>query len=80
MNKISDENIRKIHELGKAGCTNNYISKLLRIDRGTVSKYLKQINITKGQKYIVDHHYFDEIDTEGKAYFLGLLFADGCNY
>jgi len=26
-----------------------------------------------------DEHFFDIIDTEAKAYFLGLLFADGCN-
>ena len=27
-----------------------------------------------------NEHYFDIIDTEDKAYFLGLLWADGCNY
>lgn len=29
--------------------------------------------------YPVDHNYFDLIDSESKAYFLGLLYADGCN-
>lgn len=28
-------------------------------------------------KYIFNYNYFDEINTEGKAYFLGLIFADG---
>lgn len=33
----------------------------------------------KGQnKFNINHNYFDEINTEEKAYFLGLLFADGC--
>jgi len=31
-----------------------------------------------GYKYKVNHHYFDEIDTEYKAYMLGLIYADGC--
>lgn len=31
-------------------------------------------------KFTLNHHYFDDIDTEDKAYFLGLLYADGCNY
>lgn len=30
-----------------------------------------------GYKYKVDHEYFDEIDTEYKAYILGLIYADG---
>lgn len=32
------------------------------------------------RKYAVDISYFDNIDTPNKAYFLGLLYADGCNY
>ena len=32
------------------------------------------------RKYDVDDAYFDIIDTQDKAYFLGLLYADGCNY
>lgn len=30
-------------------------------------------------KYYYNENYFDQIDTEDKAYFFGLLFADGCN-
>lgn len=29
--------------------------------------------------YITNNTYFDNIDTEDKAYFLGLIYADGCN-
>ena len=31
------------------------------------------------RKYNIDETFFDVIDTEEKAYFLGLLYADGCN-
>lgn len=31
-------------------------------------------------KYKVNHEYFENIDSENKAYFLGLLYADGCIY
>lgn len=30
-----------------------------------------------GYKYKVNHHYFDEIDSEYKAYILGFIYADG---
>lgn len=32
------------------------------------------------RKYNLNQNYFDVIDNENKAYFLGLLYADGCNY
>lgn len=36
------------------------------------------VQISK-RKYKLNENYFDSIDTEKKAYFLGLLYADGCN-
>lgn len=32
------------------------------------------------RKYSLNENYFESIDSEDKAYFLGLLFADGCNH
>lgn len=32
------------------------------------------------RQYSLNEKFFDIIDTEQKAYFLGLLYADGCNY
>lgn len=34
---------------------------------------------SKYGKYAVNEHYFDNIDNEWKAYWLGFLYADGCN-
>src|SRR5699024_9205607 len=38
---------------------------------------LKNVS-TYRQKYKINHNFFDEIDTEEKAYWLGFLYADGC--
>lgn len=51
----------------------------------SINKFLRKNNVvirgldTTQRKYILNEHYFDQIDTEEKAYFLGLLYADGCN-
>lgn len=40
-----------------------------------------EINVSRShRKYSVDESYFDVIDTPNKAYVVGLLSADGCNY
>ena len=46
----------------------------------TVSRLLKQqgVNIDR-YTYHFNEHYFDNIDSQYKAYILGLLWADGCN-
>lgn len=31
------------------------------------------------RKYAIDESYFEKVDTPNKAYFLGLIYADGCN-
>ena len=66
---------------------NNYVSNRkstydiandLGISRVTVGKYLRENNIKiSHQKYKFDEEYFKEIDTSNKAYFLGLIYADG---
>lgn len=47
----------------------------------TVSKYLKLNNIDLDRyKYDINHSWLDKIDTPEKAYFIGLMFSDGCVY
>lgn len=40
-----------------------------------------EVNLSKAhRKYDIDESYFDVIDSQNKAYIIGLLSADGCNY
>lgn len=80
------EEKKKICEMYLSG---NYkciqIAKELNKHQSTVGKILKQYNIKVDQsksnrKYTINEHYFDNINSEDKAYFLGLMYADGCNY
>lgn len=59
-----------------------HLAKMYGITNFGILSILKSagIPIKKGyRKYTLDETYFDEIDTEKKAYFLGLLYADGHN-
>lgn len=52
---------------------------------GRVSRLLKNnsVALTRApykRKYTLNENYFDEIDSEEKAYFLGWLFTDGSNF
>ena len=54
-------------------------AKKFNIHRSTLSKYLKEYDLYKDKrKYKVDENFFEKIDTEEKAYWLGFLTADGC--
>lgn len=56
------------------------IAKRFNVTRNTVYNILKSNNIqpTKFQKRAFDTSYFDIIDDEHKAYWLGFIMADGC--
>lgn len=61
--------------------TKNTISNILKKNNIEVVHKLRKNTKAGGKRlYTLDEHYFDIIDTEEKAYFLGLLYADGCNY
>lgn len=57
------------------------IEKLYHIDIRTIKKILLNNNIDYvpkvSRKYQINEDFFDNIDSEEKAYFLGFLFADG---
>ena len=82
INKL-DENIQnQIIEAYKNNMSLREIEKQFGVTRATVSKFLeaKGIKTTKGnhyRKYFHDIDFFETIDTEEKAYWLGFMYADG---
>ena len=85
---LSDELKKKIIELyltGEYSCVE--VGKQIGYSKVAVRNLLIKNNIKiipsteTNRKYkFKDEHFFDTIDTEAKAYFMGLLWADGCNY
>jgi predicted HTH domain antitoxin len=61
------------------------ISKIHKLDRATMAEVLEKNGIEQRKlgshlrKFPLNEQYFDDIDSEDKSYFLGLLYADGCN-
>lgn len=65
------------NDLGKEYNRKGYnIARLLKRRGVEVAQDRKQTH----RKYSLNQNYFNKIDTEDKAYFLGLLYADGCNH
>lgn len=83
---LSHEEKTKLFELYKTG---NYkfieLSKMFSISPQSIGGMLRRhglVTKTKSEllrKYPLDENYFNIINNEEKAYFLGLLYADGCN-
>ena len=72
--------IDKYIELCKEEKTINEIAEALGVTRRTITNYKKVTNIhpkSDKRKPKLDSMYFNEIDTEEKAYILGFIFADG---
>lgn len=46
----------------------------------TIQRIVKEAGVSRanGRRAVLNHNYFEEINTEKKAYFLGLIMADGC--
>lgn len=84
------KNIKQLDEIIKQEIINDYINcKSIRqiekdydVTRYSVAKFLEEKNVktTKGnhyRKYKHDFNFFENIDSEEKAYWLGFMFADG---
>ena len=55
------------------------IETILGLSKGSIRRVLKENNINthRRNRYTLNEEYFDKVDTEDKAYILGLLFSDG---
>ena len=81
------EKSEEIISLYNQGIGSHRISKQLGISKTTVLDYLRKLDINRREnngnlqrKYDLDFSYFTEINTEEKAYILGILCADGSTY
>lgn len=78
--RITKEDISKMCEMYRSGALLKDIARHFNINITTVSKNLNKNGIAVDRyTYHFNEHFFDQIDTEYKAYILGLLWADGHN-
>ena len=81
-NEISDEERQKCIEMYEEGMSSPKIAKQLGVSKFTVLESIKHLPKKKKQFYnthTCNYSFFDNIDNEVKAYFLGLFYADGYN-
>ncbi len=80
---ISQEQIDQIISLYKEGKNSTYIGKIFGRSHTYILSIIKKFSIIdrsrskRIQKFFADETWFDDINSEQKAYFLGLLFSDG---
>lgn len=75
-----EQKLEKYLSLVKKGCTTKEICTYLNVTRRTVLNYSKKTGIkpkSGKKKPDFNYNYFEEIDTEEKAYMLGFISADG---
>lgn len=81
---IPKDKHNNIVELYKNGKSTVEIAKQYNTNVTQICRILDINNVNRrhngNRKYTVDETYFDIIDTPNKAYILGFLYADGCNY
>lgn len=74
----------KLKEISKiVGVKSNYISNILKnnnVKIKSMSDYYTSEQIATNKKYNFNKDYFENINTNEKAYWLGFLYADGCVY
>lgn len=75
---------KEVCKLYKQGLSSYKIGNKLELERTTITRILKRnkIEIRKSNDrfytYQINDNFFEKIDNESKAYFLGLMVADGC--
>ena len=78
--KNTKNNVLKMYEMYKNGMLLQDIANKFDTTRSTVSRLFKKNGFNVDRfTYHFNEHYFDHIDSQDKAYILGLLWADGHN-
>ena len=81
--KYSDEIIYEMYKLYLSGLSTLKIGEKFKVSPSTVSRLFTRMglemrsNSLNSRRYKVNHDFFDEINTEEKAYWLGFIYADG---
>jgi intein-encoded DNA endonuclease-like protein len=75
--ELYNQGLPQIQIAEKLGCTNSNIGRRLKKAGIIYKKNTSLIRHSRIGRYKVDEDYFETIDTEGKAYFLGLMYSDG---
>lgn len=81
---LSEKDFNKWVEMYNEGISSTKIGEQYGLTTSTVIYWLKKYGVTirsnkqNSIKYRIEHaNYFENIDTEAKAYFLGFIYADG---
>lgn len=83
---ISTDEYDNIVNLYNSGLSQAKVGEIYNVKWYIIGKILRKCGVTarddshKFRKYTIDENYFDNIDAPNKAYLLGLLYSDGCNY
>lgn len=83
---LNEEVVKKLYLTGNSAYT---ISKIFKCSEGAIQKVVKRLGIMRSHSEacrkrtnkptgIKNESFFESIDTEEKAYWLGFLMADGC--
>lgn len=84
--KLSEGQIDEICELYHNGLSMPKIAKKYNVSASLIRKKLVSRGVKRRdasaahRKYAIHEDFFDNINNEKKAYFLGFLYADGCNH
>ncbi len=84
--KLTDQQKIDMVEKYQNGMNGEELAKEYNVTRQAIHFLLKHRGISPNKtlselrrKYYLNEYYFHKVDSERKAYFLGLLYADGCN-
>lgn len=83
--EFSEDELNTIHNLYIDGWSIPQLSQKYNLSQSFFNRIFRENNWEKRKRsdykhYEINENYFDQIDTPNKAYIIGLLYADGCNY